>query len=497
MAADSAHSEQIAMKTLANYIDGKLRPPASGAYIESVEPATGVVNGKVPDSDHHDIDAAVRAAQQAFPGWSGCPARERADHLLRIADLIDRDADQLARAESMDQGKPITLARSFEIPRAAQNMRHFATAVLHAESQLHEVDGDAINYTLRSPRGVAGCISPWNLPLYLLTWKIAPALATGNTVVAKPSELTPVTAAMFGELCIEAGLPPGVLNIVQGLGTKAGAAIVAHPDVPTVSFTGGSATGKEIMKVAAPMLKRVSLELGGKNANLVFADADLDAAMDSAALSAFQNQGEICLCGSRLLVERPVYDRVLAGLIERAGALQIGDPLVSQTQQGALVSKDHLAKVSRYVDMARDLGGHIHCGGGPPKSLPHRCRNGFFYQPTVITGLDHTCPINQEEIFGPVVTVTPFDTEQEALAIANGTEYGLAAMVWTSDVSRAHRVSAKIDAGVVYVNCWMMRDLRTPLGGMKKSGVGREGGHDSLRFFTEPKNVCVRIASPG
>jgi aminomuconate-semialdehyde/2-hydroxymuconate-6-semialdehyde dehydrogenase len=475
---------------LTNFVNGKAVPPRSGKYLENFEPATGKVYGRVPDSDEGDVAEAVSAARAAFPGWSGTPAGERSRILLKVAELIEANEEALARAESVDSGKPVALARALDIPRAAANFRFFATAILHSESAVHE--GEAgLNYTLRRPRGVAGLISPWNLPLYLFTWKVAPALATGNTAVGKPSEVTPVTAWMLGEICNQAGLPRGVLNIVHGTGPRAGAAIVQHPDVPTISFTGSTAVGKWIAGAAG--LKRVSLELGGKNPNLIFADADLDPAIKTSARAAFTNQGQICLCGSRVFVERGAYERVSEGLVREARALKIGDPLEDSTQFGALTSAAHLEKVESYVKLSRELGGKILCGGERASAPNDRCRGGYWYQPTVVTGLEPTCRVMQEEIFGPVVTVTPFDREEEAVSMANGTGYGLAAMVWTRDLSRAHRVSAAIESGIVWVNCWMVRDLRTPFGGMKASGVGREGGWEAVKFFTEAKNVCVRI----
>ncbi len=478
------------MKQITNFIAGTQQPPIGGSYLDVVEPATGDVYAQCPASTEADVDAAVEAAKSAFPAWSATPAQERSRIMLQIADLIERKLGRLAEAESRDTGKPISVARSVDIPRAAANFRFFATAILHSETAAHD-SGDALNYTLRRPRGVAGLISPWNLPLYLFTWKIAPAIAAGNTAVGKPSEITPYTAFLFGELCAEAGLPAGVLNIVLGNGADAGTPLVAHTDVPTISFTGGTETGRAIAKTCAETFKRVSLELGGKNPNLIFADADMEQAIPEAVRAAFSNQGQICLCGSRILIERSAYDAFVARFVERAGELRVGDPSDPETKVGALVSAEHLAKVDGYVALARRLGGEILCGGGRADPESDRCRAGSFYEPTVIAGLEPTCAVMQEEIFGPVVTVTPFEDEAEAIAIANGTPFGLASMVWTSDLSRAHRVASKIDAGIVWVNCWMKRDLRTPFGGMKQSGLGREGGWDALKFFTEPKNICI------
>ncbi|MFG0329712.1 MAG: aldehyde dehydrogenase [Phycisphaerales bacterium] len=478
---------------LANFIDGELAAPQGGASLEVVEPATGAVYAESPDSDSDEVDRAVEAAKRAFPEWSATPAAERSRILLRIAELIEANLDDLARAESIDTGKPISLAKTVDIPRAASNFRFFATAILHSEAPAHDTDGAALNYTLRKPRGVAGLISPWNLPLYLFTWKIAPALATGNTAVGKPSEVTPMTAFRLSELCVEAGLPRGVLNIVHGTGPRAGAAIVEHPDIPTISFTGGTKTGQAIATATAPMFKRVSLELGGKNPNLIFADADLDRAVKTSVRSSFANQGQICLCGPRIIVERSIFDDFVARFTKLVGRLRVGDPLDESTTMGALVSAAHLEKVSGAVDRARELGAEIHTGGRRADAPNDRCASGFFYEPTVMTGLDPSCRVEQEEIFGPVVSITPFDDEDEALAIANGTPYGLASIVWTSDLTRAHRVASRLDAGIVWVNCWMLRDLRTPFGGMKQSGLGREGGWDALKFFTEAKNVCVDL----
>jgi len=485
------------VQTLANLIAGRQRRPIAGAYLPDFEPATGEEIARVPASDAQDVRAAVEAAAAAFPAWSSMPPAERSAHLLALADLIEANLDTLADAESTDTGKPVALARTVDIPRAVENFRFFATAILHTESAFHEshnANWHAINYTLRRPRGVAGLISPWNLPLYLLTWKIAPAIATGNTCVAKPSEVTPLTASMLGRLAIDAGLPPGVINIVHGTGADAGAPLVEHPDVPTISFTGSTGVGCWIGKTAGDMLKRVSLELGGKNPNVIFADADLDEAIDTAARAAFTNQGQICLCGSRVIVERGVYDRVVDGLVQHAESLTIGDPRDPATLFGALTSAAHRDKVASYVEMARELGGTIRCGGKAPTHLPDRCRAGSFFEPTVITDLPPGCRVLTEEIFGPVVTVEAFDTEDDAVTLANATDYGLASMLWTSDLTRAHRVAERIHAGIVWVNCWMLRDLRTPFGGVKQSGVGREGGLEALRFFTEPKNVCVRLS---
>lgn len=479
--------------TILNFINNEFREPRGGAFLDDVNPATGEVIARVPDSTRDDVDDAVRAAERAFSAWAATPAEQRSKTLLRLADLIDRDLHSLALAECHDTGKPLSLCRRVDIPRAAANFRFFAHAIIATRSELHDADGAALNYTLRRPLGVVGAISPWNLPLYLFTWKIAPALATGNTVVAKPSEVTPITAFLLANLCVEAGLPPGAINILHGRGTSCGSAIVEHPRIKAVTFTGGTSTGEAIARAAAPMFKKLSLELGGKNPNLVFADADLPDAVETSVRAAFTNQGQICLCGSRVFVERPIYDEFLARFLDRAKQLKVGDPLDASTDLGSLVSREHRAKVASYVALAREEGGTIVLGGNSIDRVSDRCANGAFFEPTVITGLSPTCRTQQEEIFGPVVTITPFDDEAQAVEFANCTKYGLASTVWTRDLSRAHRVAAQIDAGIVWVNCWMLRDLRTPFGGVKHSGVGREGGDEALRFFTEPKNVCVKI----
>ena len=472
---------------LANFIGGAFAPPASGEYFADVEPATGNVIADIPDSDARDVDAAVRAAKGAFEAWSKTPAEQRSRVLLQLADLIEQNLEELARCESQDNGKPLSLARRLDIPRAVANFRFFATAILHHASEAHVTDSAALNYTLRQPVGVAGLISPWNLPLYLLSWKIAPALASGNTCVAKPSELTPLTAHRLAELSLEAGVPAGVMNIVHGTGPKAGAAICEHPDVPLISFTGGTVTGAKVAAAAAPMFKKLSLELGGKNPNVIFADADLDDAIATSIRSSFWNQGEICLCGSRIFVERAIYDSFVERFVDATKQLRIGDPMDAQTDVGALISEPHMEKVLRYIALARDEGGTIVMGGNRVD------REGFFVEPTIVTGLGCECRVLQEEIFGPVVTITPFDGDAEAVRFANSTRYGLSATVWTRDLKRAHRVAAELHAGTVWINCWLLRDLRVPFGGMKESGVGREGGFESLQFFTEAKNVCVKL----
>ena len=480
------------MERILNYVDGTLRPAFSGGWLTGHEPATGQVFAEIADSDAADVEAAVAAAERAFPAWNALGRQGRHDALMRVAALVERDLDLFARAESRDNGKPVHLAREVDIPRAVANLRFFASAILHWGSEAHLMDDVALNYTDRQPVGVAGAISPWNLPLYLFTWKIAPALATGCTVVAKPSEVTPWSAFLLAERCIEAGLPAGVLNILHGTGPKVGAAITAHPRIPAISFTGGTATGARIAATAAPMFKKLSLELGGKNPVLVFADCDFEHMLNVTMRSSFRNQGQICLCGSRILIERPLYERFREAFVARTKALRVGDPALDDTDLGAVVSEAHLEKVLGHIALAKQEGGRVLCGGERVR-LEGRLRDGWYLQPTVIEGLDQQCRTNQEEIFGPVVTLQPFDREDEAVALANATPYGLASVVWTRDGQRMHRVARALKSGIVWVNCWMVRDLRTPFGGTKQSGVGREGGEEALRFFTEAKNVCIRL----
>ena len=484
------------MITIDNYIGGAMVHPASGNYLENVDPAIGKVYSLIPDSDESDVDAAVAAAESACGAWSQMPAETRFEILMRVVSLIERDAEELAKAESIDNGKPLSLARTMDIPRASANFRFYATAALHTFNESHETSlgngSSAINYTLRQPLGVVGCISPWNLPLYLFTWKIAPALAAGCTVVAKPSEVTPMTAYLLSKLCAEAELPAGVLNIVHGLGSKVGSAIVFHTGIKAVSFTGGTKTGEEIARRAAPMFKKLSLELGGKNPNIIFADCNYEEMLSTTVRSSFANQGQICLCGSRIFVERPMYEQFKGDFIERVSELKVGDPLEESTNVGAIVSKQHFDKIMSYIDLARQEGGQILIGG-KQAHLDGRCADGWFIEPTVIDGLSFDCRTNQEEIFGPVVTIQPFDTEDEVLGYANSVRYGLSSTIWTDNLSRAHRVATKIESGIVWVNCWLLRDLRTPFGGVKDSGVGREGGFEALRFFTDEKNVCIKL----
>jgi len=477
---------------LENYIGGHFIGPLSGQFISNINPATGGEYGQVPDSNTKDIDLAVAAAAKAFPQWSVTPTEKRFAILNRIADLIDTHLDELALAETNDNGKPLWLSKSMDIPRASSNFRFFATAIMHFANESHAMEDRGFNYTLRQPIGIVGCISPWNLPLYLFTWKIAPALAAGNCVIAKPSEVTPVTAFLLGKICKEAGLPDGVLNIVHGTGPHCGEAIVAHPSIKAISFTGSTRAGERIAGIAAPMFKKLSLELGGKNPTVIFADCDWDKMMETTVRSAFSNQGQICLCGSRILIEASIYDKFKAEFVTRVKELQVGDPLEEMNRQGALVSQLHFNKVMTCIDTAVKEGGTILCGGNAVNP-GGRCANGYFIEPTVIEGLGPGCQTNREEIFGPVVTLQSFSTEEEALRLANDSHYGLAASIWTSNISRANRVGAQVECGIIWINCWLVRDLRTPFGGMKDSGVGREGGWDALRFFTETKNICTQF----
>jgi aminomuconate-semialdehyde/2-hydroxymuconate-6-semialdehyde dehydrogenase len=479
------------LRLLNHFINGEFQPPKWDKSIDVVAPATGDVVAKLPRGRAIEVDDAVAAARRAFQEvWRDTPAAERADLCEAVAARLESKLDELAELESLDTGKPVRLAQTMDIPRAVANFRFFAGAVRHQSTAFHEMQG-ALNYTLRRPLGVVALVTPWNLPIYLLSWKAAPALAMGNTVVAKPSELTPLTANALAEVFRDVGAPPGVFNLVHGIGSEAGEALVGHDGVAAVSFTGGTETGARVAAAAAPRFKKLSLELGGKNPTIVFADCDFEAALQGTVRAGFLNQGQVCLCGSRVLVESTLYDPFVEALIGRVRSMRVGDPSDPDVDLGALVSAAHRDKVESYLALARDEGGTVF-GGERPRLTPAN-QGGAFLRPAVVTGLEPSCSFVQEEVFGPVVSVHPFDDENEALAMANGVRYGLSASVWTRDLARAHRVCAELETGMVWVNTWLLRDLRVPFGGVKASGVGREGGRWSLEFFSEARNVCIQV----
>jgi aminomuconate-semialdehyde/2-hydroxymuconate-6-semialdehyde dehydrogenase len=479
------------MEKLQNFINGSYMAPLSNAYIDNFEPATGKVYSLIPDSDEKDVQLAVEAAEKAFPIWSKMSTEERSAILVKLSEGIQNRMDEFVQAEAKDNGKPVSLAAHVDIPRAVSNFHFFATAITHFSSESHYMEGMGVNYTLRKPIGIVGCISPWNLPLYLFSWKIAPALAAGNCVIAKPSEITPYTAYLLGKVAKEAGLPDGVLNILHGLGAKVGDAIVKHPKIKAISFTGGTKTGEYLARTAAPMFKKLSLELGGKNPNIIFADCNFDEMLHTTLRSSFANQGQICLCGSRIFIERPIYEKFKQAFVEKVDKMLVSFPQDEKARMGAVVSKPHMEKILSYIELAKEEGGKV-LTGGTKTEMTGEYAEGYYLRPTVIEGLAYDCRTNQEEIFGPVVTITPFDTEEEVLMMANSTQYGLSATLWTENLTRAHRMAEEIQSGIVWINSWLVRDLRTPFGGVKASGVGREGGLEALRFFTEPKNVFVK-----
>jgi aminomuconate-semialdehyde/2-hydroxymuconate-6-semialdehyde dehydrogenase len=479
------------VNTIYNAIGHRQIAAKSDRWCQLINPANGDVIARCPDSDAEDLELAIVAARKAHPLWSGLSNSERAAWLNTLADALEQNLEAFALAETENTGKPLALSRDIEMPRAVANLRFFASCAMQFSSESHQ--GQAgLNISTHSPLGIVGCISPWNLPLYLFTWKIAPALAAGNCVIAKPSEITPITAAMLGELAQKIGFPTGVLSIVHGSGDRIGQALVEHPEIKAISFTGSTAVGKKIAAHCGPTLKKMSLELGGKNPSIVFADAPREKLIDTLVRSAFQNSGQICLCGSRILIEKSIYHEVRDAFIAKASNLRVGDPMDKQTQMGSMISKTHFDKVMSHIALAKEEGGVLLCGGDKiePKG---RCEHGWFIAPTVFENLGPHARTNQEEIFGPVVTLQVFEDEADAIKLANTSEYGLAASIWTSDIARAHRVANEVECGIIWINTWMQRDLRTPFGGMKQSGIGREGGVDAMRFFTDTKNICIEL----
>ncbi|WP_028784777.1 aldehyde dehydrogenase [Thalassobacillus devorans] len=474
-----------------HFINGEYMDFDGQSTFENINPATEEVMGKVAEGGYEEIDSAVKAARTALKGpWSNFTAAKRSQVLRRIGDLILNRKEELAALEAMDTGKPYQMALEVDITRAAYNFHFFADFLTSLGTEAYQQDDQALHYSIRRPVGVVGMINPWNLPLLLLTWKMAPCLAAGNTVVMKPAEWTPMTATVLAEIIQEAGVPDGVVNLVHGFGpNSAGAALTEHADVDAITFTGETKTGTAIMKAAAPTLKKLSYELGGKNPNIIFADSDLDEVIETTLKSSFMNQGEVCLCGSRIYVEREAYDEFLKKFVAKTRQLQVGDPFDSGTKVGAVISKEHYDRVNQYIQIAKEEGGEILVGGYRPKGV----QKGYFIEPTILAGLDRDSRCVQEEIFGPVVTVLPFDSEEDVIDQANDTHYGLGTTIWTNDLRRAHRVAHRIEAGIIWVNTWYLRDLRTPFGGLKQSGIGREGGIHSFEFYSELSNITIKL----
>lgn len=480
------------MQKINNFINGEYVAPESGNYMDNYNPATGEVYSQLADSEAVDVVRAFQAAHKAFEDWSKRPVQERTQILLKVADLIEERKIDFAEAESRDMGKPLWLAKDVDMNRAVLNFRFFANRMLQHQEKASDMDGGGINYSRHEPIGVTGLISPWNLPLYLMTWKIAPSLAVGNTAICKPSELSPMTATMLGEVFNEAGLPPGVCNIVHGRGEKVGDALVTHPGIPLISFTGGTDTGAKILERAAPHFKKMGMELGGKNANIIFNDADLEKCIAMTLKSSFLNSGQVCLCGSRIYVQQDIYDSFMEKFVKATKDIRLGDPMDPNTFMGPVVSKDQYDKIKKTIEQAVKEGGKI-LAGDENLQLPENNEKGYFIRPTIIADLTDCSDIWYNEVFGPVVTVRPFKYKHEAVKLANTSSYGLSATIWTTHLNTAHKVAQDLKAGTVWVNTWTKRDLRVPFGGYKASGVGREGGDYSIDFYTEQKNICISL----
>ena len=474
---------------LRNYISGEFIEPETGEWLENFSPATGKIIALVPKSGQTDINMAVESAIQALPSWSALTNVDRANWLDKIADKLETKYEEIAELESKDTGKPISLAREVDAYRSVKNFRFFANMIRNLNEESYEME-DATNRVIYKPVGVGALITPWNLPLYLLSWKVAPAIGMGNTVVCKPSEMTPLTADLLMKTIDEIGLPKGVVNLVHGDGMGAGSPLVSHENVSLVSFTGGTSTGSIVAKSAASSFKKLSLELGGKNASIIFDDCNLENTVKGVVRSGFLNQGQVCLCGSRILVQEKIYDEFVKKFVSEVQNMKIGDPSDENTKLGALISPEHLSKVEEYIKIAKDEGGTVLTGGYP--NLPKEFKSGNWISPTVIADLDVNSRCSTEEIFGPVVTIHKFSNEKEAIEIANNTRYGLAGSIWTNDLEKANRVAESIHTGMIWINTWLHRDLRVPFGGVKDSGVGREGGKWSLSFFSEAMNICIK-----